>query len=138
MKKLRNNKAPGKDNIPTELYKHGGRAVILALHGIIEKIWKEEKMPKEWEESIICSIYKKGDKYDCKNYRGISLLNAAYKIFTTVIKNRLEPYAEKTIENYQAGFRPKKSTVDQLFVVRQLLRKCWEFDIDVWQLFIDF
>lgn len=47
MKMLRNNKAPGKDNIPTELYKHGGRAVTLALHGIIEKIWKEEKMPKE-------------------------------------------------------------------------------------------
>lgn len=80
--------------------------MILALHGIIEKIWKEEKMSKEWEESIICPIYKKEDKYDCKNYRGISLLNAAYKIFTTVIKNRLEPYAEKTIRNYQAGTKP--------------------------------
>lgn len=65
-------------------------------------------------------------------------MNTAYKIFITVIKNRLESYAEKTIGNYQAGFRPKKSTMDQLFTVRQLLQKCWEFDIDVWQLFVDF
>lgn len=34
IKILRNNKAPGKDNIPSELYKHGGRAVTLALYGI--------------------------------------------------------------------------------------------------------
>lgn len=124
MKTFRNNKAPGIDNIPAELCKHGGQTVTVALHRVIGKIWKEETIPKEWEESIICPIHKKGSKLNCKNYRGILLLSTAYKVFTTVNKNRLEPYAEKIIGEYQAGFRLNKSTTDQLFTVRLILRKC--------------
>ena len=31
-----------------------------------------EEFPEEWKESITVPIYKKGDKTDCRNYRGIS------------------------------------------------------------------
>jgi hypothetical protein len=34
----------------------------------------KEELPHQWKESIVVRIHKKGDKTDCSNYRGISLL----------------------------------------------------------------
>ena len=88
---MRNNKSPGIDNIPAELYKKGGGLLRNKIHSLIKGIWKEEKIPTDWKTNIIVPIYKnKGDKLQCKNYRRISLLCTGYKIFTTVINNRLK------------------------------------------------
>ena len=69
--KLKSHKSPGIDEIPAELIKVGGRTICLEIHKLITSIWKEEKLPEEWKESIIVPIHKKGDKTDCNNYRGI-------------------------------------------------------------------
>jgi len=81
------------------------------------KIWKQEKIPCEWSEGILCPIYKKGDRKQCNNYRGISLLNVAYKIFAILLYNHLSKIIEPEIGNYQVGFRPNTSTVDNIFIV---------------------
>jgi hypothetical protein len=83
---INNNKSPGIDNIPAELYKKGGRLLLNKIHSLIKEIWKEEKMSTDWTTNITVPIYKnRGDKMQCKNYRGISLLCTGYKILTTVI-----------------------------------------------------
>ncbi|PNF27716.1 hypothetical protein B7P43_G12778, partial [Cryptotermes secundus] len=138
LKEQKLNKAPGGDNIPAELLKAGGQEGIIALHRIINKVWEEEKIPEDWGKSIICPIFKKGDKLTCSNYRGISLLPTAYKILTRILKKRLDPYIEKIIGEYQSGFRPNRSTIDNLFTLRQITEKCWEFNIDIYLCFIDF
>ena len=95
-------------------------------------------MPTEWDEGFVCPIYKKGDKLECKNYRGITLLNIAYKIFSIVLFKRLEFYTSNIIGRYQCGFQKGKSTIDQLHTIRQILEKTKEYNIDTYHLFIDF
>jgi hypothetical protein len=72
---------PGTDQIPAELIKAGGRTIRGSIHKLIIAILKEEELPEEWKESITAPIYKKEDKTDCKNYRGISLLPNTYITF---------------------------------------------------------
>jgi hypothetical protein len=67
------------------------------------KIWEEETLPTEWTEGIICPIYEKGDRTICSNYRPITLLNVAYKIFTILINNRLSSTVESKLEDCQMG-----------------------------------
>jgi len=93
--KLRSHKSPGIDQIPAELIKAGGRTIYLEIHKLIISIWKKEKLPEEWNESIIVPIHKKGDKTDCNNYRGISLLPTTYKILSNNLLSRLIPYVKE-------------------------------------------
>jgi len=60
------------------------------LFRVCQKIWKDGSMPKSWNEDIIVvPIYKKCDKSICENYKGISLLNSAYKVFARILLKRL-------------------------------------------------
>ena len=60
--KLKSHKSPRIDQIPAELIKAGGRTIYLEIHKLIISIWKKEKLPEEWKESVIVPIHKKGNK----------------------------------------------------------------------------
>jgi len=58
-------------------------------------------LPEEWKWSIIVPIYKKGDKTNCNNCRGLSLLQTMYKILSVFLLSRVTPYAEKIIGDHK-------------------------------------
>lgn len=138
VKRLKNNKAPGADGIPAELFKTGGEELLKRMHKLLCKIWSDERMPSDWNLSILCPIHKKGDSTVCANYRGISLLNISYKVLSSVLCERLKPIVNNLIGPYQCGFRPGKSTIDQIFTLRQILEKTLEKQIDTHHLFVDY
>jgi hypothetical protein len=51
---------------------------------------------------------------------------------------RLTPYVSEVIGDHQCGFRRNRSTMDQIFYIRQVLEKKWEYNGTVHQIFIDF
>lgn len=136
--RLKNHKSPGIDNIAGELWKYGGGAMQSRLYELIRRIWEEEQQPMEWNVGIICPIHKKGCRKKCGNYRGIALLPTAYKVLSYIILARLEPYAEQILGDYQCGFRRNRSTVDQMFLLKQIMEKRWEYAQSVHCLFVDF
>jgi hypothetical protein len=72
------------------------------------------------------------------NYQGISLLSTSYKILSNILLARLTPYADEITGNHQCEFWHNRSTNDQIFYIRQILEKKWEYNGTVHQLFIDF
>ena len=66
---MNNNKPPGIDNIPADLYKKGGGLLLNKIHSLIKGMWREEKLPTDWTEYIIVPIYKdRGDKQITEEY----------------------------------------------------------------------
>jgi hypothetical protein len=53
----------------------------LIQYKLTDSVYNKEVLPQQWKESIIVHIYKKGDKIDCSNYGGLSLLPATCKIY---------------------------------------------------------
>ena len=84
-----------------------------------------------------CSNSQKGDRIDCNNYRGISLLSTSDKILWNILLSRMTPYANEIIE-YQFRFRRNSLTIGHIFSIWQILKKQWEYNKEVCQLFIDF
>jgi len=62
IEKLKSHKSPGIDQIPSELMKTGGKSIRYEIYKLIISIWNKEELPKEWKESIMVPIYKKGNK----------------------------------------------------------------------------
>ena len=135
---LKNNKSPGQNLISAENIKYGGEIIKEKIYELIKDIWTRETLPKAWSTSIIIPLFKKGDKTNCENYRGIALLDVVYKIFASIIKKRIEPYIESELGEYQGGFRKNRATTDQVFTLKQILISCYEYSLPVHMLFIDF
>jgi hypothetical protein len=95
-------------------------------------------MPDEWKVGLIISIFKTGNKMKYENYRGIMLLNVAYKILSSIILEQLKEYSETILGEYQCGFQPQRRTTDQIFVIRQILQKFYAHYIDLHLLFTHF
>jgi len=105
---------------------------------LILLIWNKEQLPVEWLQGIICPIYKNGERTICSNYRPIMLPNIAYKIFTFILNNRLSGAVESKLSDVQSGFRLNRSTLDNIFIVRQTFEKCYEYNIDLQYIFVDY
>ena len=136
---LSDGKAPGVDMIPGEIFKHGGLLLKETLWKLILDVWREVEIPSDWRNASMITIFKKGDRSDCGNYRGISLLSIAGKVLARVILNRLILHLENgLLPETQCGFRSERSTVDMIFALRQVQEKCVEQNMPLYAVFIDF
>ena len=67
------------------------------VYELVRQILEEEMIPEEWTETITVPIHKRGDRVRCKNYRGIALGNAAYKILASIIVEKLNHISKKLL-----------------------------------------
>ena len=135
---LKCGKSPGVDNIPAELLKYGGPELIKTLTSICQRIWETKQWPKDWSQSLIIPLPKKGNLRLCQNYRTISLISHPSKVMLWVLLNRLKGKAEEILAEEQAGFRPKRSTTEQIFNIRLLNENHLQHQHDLHHNFIDF
>ena len=138
IKSTRSRRAAGVCEVPPELIKYGGTEMVGGLTKVFNSVLEAGRVPEEWRKAIIVPIFKnKGSKLDCTKYRGISLTSVPSKVFLRVLLNIVKPIVEGRLREEQAGFRGGRSTLDQIFVLRQVLEKKWEHAMPVYCAFMD-
>ena len=126
-------KAPGADNIPAELLKYGGKELVALMSSLCQKIWETKTWPDEWTTSLIILLPRKGNPQKCQNYRTISLIAHSSKVMLRILLNRLKNETEE-----QAGFRPGRSIVEQIFNCRIMMEKHLQHQKELFHIFSDF
>ena len=95
------------------------------------------KTPRDWQTGVIIPIFKKGDRKQCTNYRGISLFSLPGKVYAKCLERKCREIVESKLEDGHCGFRPGRSTTDQIFTLKQIFEKSWEYGKDFFACFVD-
>ncbi|XP_063912037.1 uncharacterized protein LOC135128890 [Zophobas morio] len=95
------------------------------LSKLMNDVWTGKGFPREWRVGQICPIHKKGSKEKVENYRGITLLNTAYKLYAMVLNESLvtEMNEKSILPESQARFRRGKGAMDNVYILHHLIEK---------------
>ena len=136
LKQTKSSKAFGPDNIPPVIWKDPVFHQFLLDY--CNQSFEQLVCPDIWPKSQIIPFPKKGDLSLATNYRGISLLSIAAKIYNKLILNRLVPKVEPLLRDNQNGFRAGRSTLSQILTLRRIIEECSFCNLDSVFIFIDF
>ncbi|OMJ17200.1 Transposon TX1 uncharacterized, partial [Smittium culicis] len=146
LKATPNNKSPGCDGIPSEIWKlvqheeEPTSPFAKLLSRLVKGMWQAERMPKQMDPSVVVPIPKKGDMRDPNNYRGISLIQTLAKVVSKIIARRLCIIDRKhdILAKEQAGFRSREECVAQATTLYEIVRRRKISGLSTWIGFIDF
>ena len=137
IKKIKSGKAAGEDEIRPEMLKALTGEGIIWLSRVCQVTCKFGKTPRDWQTGVIIPIFKKGDCKKCTNYSGILLLSLPEKVYAKFLERKCQEIVEPKLEDGQCGFRPARSTTDQIFTLKQIFEKSWEYGKDLFACFVD-
>ena len=70
-----------------------------------------------WKKELVVKVFKKRSLHKCNNCRGVTLLPVSSKIFCRMRLEQIKKGVDKKLRQEQAGFRPKKSTTEHIFIL---------------------
>jgi len=136
--KLKNGRSPGSDGITAELLKYSVQTTAQLLVRLFTSVWRTGRVPAEWRDGIIVSIYKgKGARAECGSHRPITLLSVPGKVFAHVLLARLEPLLAESRRPQQSGFTSGRSTADAILALRLLSDLHREFSQPLYVAYVD-
>ena len=133
------NKAHGHDMISIRMIKICDTSICRPLKLIFQACLESGKFPNEWKKANVVPVHKKGDKQMLKNYRPISLLPTAGKVFERLLYDRmLEFFIENNlISKNQSGFRPVDSCINELFSITHEIHQSFDDNLEIRAVFLD-
>ena len=134
LRKIKNRKAAGLDEIPPEVWKTRQFDDILLRHG--NALYNQNPIDG-WRDASSPSL-KRGDLGLAKNYRGITLTSIAAKIYNALLRNHIEPKIDNILRKNQNGFRRNRSTTSQILTIRRILEGVQAKNLQATLIFVDF
>ena len=135
LRKIKNRKAAGLDEIPPEVWKTRQFDDILLRH--CNAVYNQNPIDRLMKGCIL-PFPKKGDLGLAKNYRGITLTSIAAKIYNALLRNRIEPEIDNILRKNQNGFRRNRSTTSQILTIRRIFEGVRAKNLQATLIFVDF
>ena len=122
LKAKQNSKSGGPDGFVNEIFKINMQETTPILIKLFNNILNDEAIP--WNISWIVPLYKNGDKNNLSSYRCINLSSCIEKLLTKIIKNRLVIFCDnaRIISPLQIGFRKDNSVLDNVYILREIMK----------------
>lgn len=133
---MHNNTSPGQDRLNIEIIKYGPAEIIELIHEVITQAWTTNSIPPEWLYTTQVPLPKVRTPINVDDFRRIALSNTTYKIYATILRNRLIPHIPD-IPYYQAGFLQNRSTDDHIFTLRRVTEERWRKGLPTYIVSID-
>ena len=126
IRELKTGKAAGHDLIINGIYINAFEVLAPVLTCLLIMFFKMVIFFSVWTNGIIVPLHKKGSLNNVDNYRGITLLSTLGKLFTRVLNNRPMFWADShnMLIDAQAGFRKGRLTVDNTFILYNIVNVC--------------
>ena len=139
LKDLKNDKSCGYDNVLNEFMKYNTDLCYTVLLKLFNTILSSGVFPLEWAIGEIIPLLKKGDINNPDNYRGITIISCMGKLFTSILNNRLNEWAEQNdiFNDCQFGFRKNRSTTDCIFMLNGLIEHFRNHSKPLFACFVD-
>ena len=140
IKKLKNDKSPGYDNILNEFIKEGKNILLPLFCNLFNAVLYSGWYPEIWVKSVLVPLFKKGPVEDAGNYRGISLVSHVGKLFTSTLYNRLIKWSNENsiLTDAQFGFIPGYGTRDAIFALHSIIAKSLSKGKRLYCCFVDY
>ena len=92
LKELKTKTSYGHDGITSEVLKLGADVLKVPLTYIVNTSIRENEYPSYWKIAKMIALFKKGNRWEIKNYRPVSLLCVAGMVLERVIAIQMEEY----------------------------------------------
>uniref|UniRef100_A0A8D8VL77 Craniofacial development protein 2 n=2 Tax=Cacopsylla melanoneura TaxID=428564 RepID=A0A8D8VL77_9HEMI len=138
IKTLKDGKAPGPDEVQSEIIKLFSDDFKKELTVIFNVIYNSGEIPKDWLKSEFIILPKKQGARKCGDYRTISLMSHLLKLFLKIMHRRLYRICEEHVSPTQFGFMKGLGTRDALFSIHVLFQRCRDMNCNIYACFIDY
>ena len=137
---LKRGKSPGFDGILGDFFIDAKDFMVPYFVIIYNKIYESGVYPDSWSKGLIVPIHKRGDMNDPNNYRGIMLISVFTKLFSLILRNRLNTWCEdnEVLNEFQFWFQVGRSTSDGIFILHSLVQHVLKNNDKLYCAFIDY
>ena len=133
LRKIKNKKVAGLDEIPPETWKTREFDDILLRH--CNAVYNQTIIDG-WTKGYI--LPEKGNLGLAKNYRGMTLTSITTNIYYALQRNRIEPKIEKILRKKQNDFRRNRSSTSKILTMRRILEGVRAKNLEATMIFVDF
>ena len=138
LSKMKNNKAPGPDDMPSELISALEEVGIKEVTKLLNTIYDTGEIPTDTKKSIYIAISKQAGTANCDQHRTFSLMGHLTKVLLRILMKRMRNKLLPVISKTQFGFMTDKGTRNAIFALKTLMERSIEVQKDLYLCFIDY